>query len=54
MSRGHQNYAYEILTGASGLELQSVERMKICYHAVYKLLRDNRQFGTDSQKFSFL
>ena len=45
--RGNQNYANEILTGASGHELQSVDRMSTnllsCYLQISK--RENRQFG---------
>ena len=38
--RGNQNYANEILTGASGHELQSVDRMSTNLHASYKFLRE--------------
>ena len=44
--RGSQNYAYEIFTGASGHELQSVDRMSTnllsCYLQISK--RENGQF----------
>ena len=45
--RGNQNYANEVLTGASGHELQTVDRMSknllSCYLLISK--RENRQFG---------
>ena len=45
--KGNQNYANEILTGASGHELQSVERMSINLSSRYLQIskRENRQFG---------
>ena len=45
--RGNQNYANEILTGASGHELQSVDRMSTNLLPRYLQIskRENRQFG---------
>ena len=45
--RGNQNYANEILTRASGHELQSVDRMSTNRLSRYLQIskRDNRQFG---------
>ena len=45
--RGNQNYANEILTGASGHELQSVDRMStnLLSHHLQISSRENRQFG---------
>ena len=45
--RGNQNYANEILTGASGHELQSVDRMSTNLLSRYLQIsrRENRQFG---------
>ena len=45
--RGNQNYANEILTGASGHELQSVDRMSTNLLSRYLQFskRENRQFG---------
>ena len=44
--RGNQNYANEILTGASGHELQSVDRMptNLLSHYWQISKRENRQF----------
>ena len=45
--RGNQNYANEILTGASGHELQYVDRMSTNPLSRYLQIskRENRQFG---------
>ena len=44
---GNQNYANEILTGASGHDLQSVDRMSTNLLSRYLQIskRENRQFG---------
>ena len=45
--RGNQNYANEILTGASGHELQTVDRMSIILLPRYLLIskREKKQLG---------
>ena len=45
--RGNQNYASEILTGASGHVLQSIDRMStnLLSHYLQISKRENRQFG---------
>ena len=46
--RGNQNYANEILMGASGHELQTIDRMSTNLLSRYLLIakRENRQLGT--------
>ena len=50
--RGNQNYANEIRTGASGHELQTVDKMSALTQQTYYLLiiskRENRQLGNVS------